>query len=184
MGRSIEAMIVATADQIARRVGSSTNLRKARMPRKAKSRTAVEVRRGSQSHHTPQVGLAQIAPWQHSRNASRLPISRPASIRVSHFRSFMKRNAIAEPREKRTTSIHVHAVGTWTYMIRCTSPMYRSAGTTKRPMNDPASRRITPATSSKYGNRLVETEGASMNAPAFCINDSVVDDAAVEQAAE
>src|SRR5688572_14540005 len=167
MGRSIEAMIVATADQIARRVGSSTNLRKARMPRKAKSRTAVEVRRGSQSHHTPQVGLAQIAPWQHSRNASRLPISRPASIRVSHFRSFMKRNAIAEPREKRTTSIHVHA-----------------AGTTKRPMNDPASRRITPATSSKYGNRLVETEGASMNAPAFCINDSVVDDAAVEQAAE
>src|SRR3954470_20758250 len=100
MGTSTYAMIVATADQIARRAGSSTNLRSARMPRKAKSRTAVVVRRGSQSHHTPHVGLAQIAPWQQRRNARTTPTSIAASIRASHFQSDLKRKMTAQMKAK------------------------------------------------------------------------------------
>ena len=55
-------MIVATADHVARLTGSSTKRRKARIPANANSNTAVVVNLGSQSHHTPHVGFAQIAP--------------------------------------------------------------------------------------------------------------------------
>src|SRR5205823_13832302 len=115
-------MIVATDDQMPRLTGSSTKRRSARMPMKAKRRTAVVVRRGSQSHHTPHVGLAQIAPWQQRRNASRTPTSIDASIRESHFQSLRKRNTTAQAKAKVMASRAFHAVGTWTYMIRCTCP--------------------------------------------------------------
>src|SRR4029079_14228605 len=91
-------MIVATADQMARLTGSSTKRRSARMPKKAKRRTAVVVRRGSQSHHTPHVGLGQIAPWQQRRKANTMPTSIEPSMRASHFQSLrkMKRTAQAK----------------------------------------------------------------------------------------
>src|SRR5687768_6052563 len=116
-------MIVATDDQMARFTGSCTALRSARMPIVAKRSTAVVVRRGSQSHQTPQVGLAQMEPWQQSRNASSVETSSPASSRESHFMLLRNRKATAHPNEKRTASIQFQAVGTCTYMIRCTSPM-------------------------------------------------------------
>src|ERR1051325_8428646 len=93
-------MIVATADHTARRIGSSTKRRSARMPRKAKRRTAVVVSRGSQSHHTPHVGFAQIAPGQQRRKQSRTPTSIDASRRASHFQSLRKRNASAAKKPK------------------------------------------------------------------------------------
>src|SRR3954453_306353 len=89
-------MIVATLDQMPRLTGSSTNLRSARMPRKAKIRTAVVVRRGSQSHHTPHVGLAQIAPWQQSRKPKTTPVSIEPSNRESHRKSLRKRKTTAQ----------------------------------------------------------------------------------------
>src|ERR1051326_470280 len=89
-------MIVATADQMPRLTGSSTKRRSARMPRKAKRRTAVVVRRGSQSHHTPHVGFAQIAPWQQSRKARTTPTSIDPSMRASHFQSLRKRKRTAQ----------------------------------------------------------------------------------------
>src|SRR5512140_826493 len=89
-------MIVATDDQMPRLTGSSTNLRSARMPRKAKRRTAVVVRRGSQSHQTPQVGFAQIAPWQQRRNARTTPTSIDPSMSASHFQSPLNRKKIAQ----------------------------------------------------------------------------------------
>src|SRR5437762_2798308 len=111
-------MIVATLDQMARFSGSSAKRRRARMPRNAKRRTAVVVRRGSQSHHTPHVGFAQIAPWQQRRNARRTPISIDASMRESHFQSLRKRKTTAQAKAKVMASNAFQAVGTWTYMIR------------------------------------------------------------------
>src|SRR2546422_6926338 len=49
MGTSTNATMQATEDQTARFTGSSTNARKARMPPKAKTITAVVVSLGSQS---------------------------------------------------------------------------------------------------------------------------------------
>ena len=86
--RTVRAVIVpdkmrgtATADQVARLTGSSTKRRNAAMPRNAISRMATVVRRGSQSHHTPHVGLAQMAPWTDSRKQSTTDISMAASSR-------------------------------------------------------------------------------------------------------
>src|SRR5689334_16384238 len=104
-------MIVATDDQIARFTGSSTKRRSERMPRKAKKSTAVVVNRGSQSHHTPHVGLAQIAPWQHMRNARSTPLSMAASMRTSHLKSPLKRKAMAQPKAKVMARRPVHADG-------------------------------------------------------------------------
>src|SRR5437763_15694307 len=108
-------MIVATADQMARLAGSSTNLRSARMPRKANSSTAVVVRRGSQSHQTPQVGLAQIAPWQQRRNPKTTPVSIEPSIRASHVKSLRKRKTTAQRQAMVSARSANHAVGQCTY---------------------------------------------------------------------
>src|SRR5436190_2897125 len=146
-------MIVATAHKIARFAGSSTKRRNARMPANEHSRTAVEVRRGSQSHHTPHVGLAQIAPWQQSRNPRSAPTSSPASMRASHLKSLVNRYATETPNVNSTASIQFQAVGTWTYMIRCTLPMKCSGGATKRPRYEPTSRKSTPSVISACGSR-------------------------------
>src|SRR3982074_2784355 len=100
MGTSANAMTQATADQTARFVGSSTNARSARIPPKAKTITAVVVSRGSQSHHTPQVGFAQIAPCIQRSAERTTPISIAASRRLSHFQELVKRNASAQRNAK------------------------------------------------------------------------------------
>ena len=71
--------MVATADQTARRAGSSAKPRRARMPTKAKTRIAMVLSRGSQAHQTPQVGLAQMLPCRQSSAPSTTPTSMPAS---------------------------------------------------------------------------------------------------------
>ena len=93
------------------------------MPPNANTMTAVVVSRGSQSHHTPQVGFAQMDPWVQSSSESTTPISMPASSRLSHFQAFVSRKQRAQTKAKVRASIAFHAVGTCTYMIRCTSPM-------------------------------------------------------------
>src|SRR5579872_362085 len=112
MGTSTEAMMVATADQTARFTGSSTNRRKARIPAKAKINTAVVVSRGSQSHQTPQVGFAQIAPWQQRRKPSSTPTSMAASIRESHLKSLVKRDTTAQTNANVKARRAFQAVGT------------------------------------------------------------------------
>src|SRR5438105_7826695 len=96
MGTSAEAMTAATADQTARFTGSSTKCRNASTPAKANTNTAVVVSLGSQSHHTPHVGFAQIAPWQQRRNPSRTPTSIEASMRASHLRSALESEITAQ----------------------------------------------------------------------------------------
>src|SRR5229473_7105307 len=108
-------MIVATLDQIPRFIGSSTKRRSARMPRNAKTSTAVVVSRGSQSHHTPHVGFAQIAPCMQSSAERTTPISIAASKRLSHFQALVKRNESAQTNAKVSASMAFQAVGTCTY---------------------------------------------------------------------
>src|SRR3981189_2392197 len=138
MGTSTKATMQATADQTARRAGSSTNARNARMPPNANTITAVVVSRGSQSHHTPQVGFAQMDPWMQSSSESTTPISMAASSRLSHFHALVSRHQRAQQKAKLRASIAFHAVGTRTYMIRSTSPMYASPGAFVRPHQEPA----------------------------------------------
>src|SRR3954464_7859256 len=111
MGTSAKATMQATEDQTARFTGSSTALRSARMPPKANSITAVVVRRGSQSHQTPQVGFAQIAPWMQSNSESTTPVSIAASRRLSHFQALVKRKDRAQTKAKVSASIAFQAVG-------------------------------------------------------------------------
>src|ERR1700674_5724545 len=96
MGTSTNATMQATADQTARLSGSSTAARSARIPPKANTITAVVVSRGSQSHQTPQVGFAQIAPCMQRRSESTTPISIAASSRLSHFQALVKRKETAQ----------------------------------------------------------------------------------------
>src|SRR6267378_8366006 len=110
MGTSAKATMQATADHTARFIGSSTKARSARMPPKANTITAVVVKRGSQSHQTPQVGLAQIAPCMQSKSERTTPISMDASSRLSHFQSLVKRKASAQANAKVSTSIAFQAV--------------------------------------------------------------------------
>src|SRR5437016_11918446 len=154
MGTSAKATMQATEDQTARLTGSSTALRNARMPPNAKTITAVVVRRGSQSHQTPQVGLAQIAPCMQSRSERTTPISIAASSRLSHFQEAVRRKATAHTNAKVSASIAFQAVGTWTYMMRCTSPMKISPGALKSPQNEPARSSAAPAAISVSGTRL------------------------------
>src|SRR5438874_4014568 len=128
MGTSTNATMQATEDQTARFAGSSTNARKARMPPNAKTITAVVVSLGSQSHHTPQVGFAQMDPCMQRSRERTTPISMAASSRLSHFHAFVKRKQTAQTKAKVSASIAFQAVGTCTYMIRCTSPMKTSPG--------------------------------------------------------
>src|SRR2546426_11421572 len=111
MGTSAKATMQATADQTARFLGSSTKARRARMPPKANTRTAVVVSRGSQSHHTPHVGLAQIAPCMQRSNERTTPISIAASSRLSHFQAVVKREKSAQTKANVSACIAVHAVG-------------------------------------------------------------------------
>src|SRR5436305_14489853 len=134
-------MIVATLDETAGLTGSSANLRRARRPRKAKSSTAVVVRRGSQSHHTPHVGLAQIAPWQQRRKPKTTPVSIEPSIRASHLNSLLKRKTTAQTKAMVSASSANHAVGTCTYMIRCVLPRNCSGGATNNRQEEPIDRR-------------------------------------------
>src|SRR5438105_14657088 len=128
MGTSTKATMQATEDQTARFTGSSTNARKARMPPKAKTITAVVGSLGSQSHQTPQVGFAQMDPCMQRSRERTTPISIPASSRLSHFPALVKRKQRAQTEEQVGASMAFQAVGTCTYMIRCTSPMKTSPG--------------------------------------------------------
>src|ERR1700687_6234958 len=145
MGTSTKATMQATADQTARLVGSVTDARRARMAPNANTMTAVVVSRGSQSHQTPQVGLAQMEPCTQRRKERTTPISTPASSLLSHFQELVSRKETAQTKEKLSASIAFHAVGTCTYMIRCTSPMKISEGALANPHQDPTSRRAAPS---------------------------------------
>src|SRR5207237_5051702 len=169
MGLSTKATMQATEDQTARFTGSSKNARKARMPPKAKTSTALVVSLGSQSHQTPQVGFAQMDPCMQRSRERTTPISIPASSRLSHFHALVKRKQRAQTKAKVSASIAFQAVGTCTYMIRCTSPMKTSPGAFAGPT------RIRPAAAPRRTRRM---RWIWPTMPA-----SVLHDAAEEQAA-
>src|SRR6266542_6995398 len=103
------------------------------MPTNAERSTATVVSRGSQSHHTPHVGLAQIAPCTERSKQRTTAISIAASSLWSHNQRLVKRKVVAQPKAYVRTSIALQAVGTCTYMIRCTLPMCSSGGEMANP---------------------------------------------------
>ncbi len=130
---------------VARRPGSGTNDLSARMPANSSISTSVVVSRTSQSQKTPQVALAQIIPCSCSSPQSTTPVSIEPVSRLSQRSLPVHSDAIAAPNANVNASIVIHADGTWTYRMRCTSPMCRSGGATNNPMYDPTSNRPIPA---------------------------------------
>ena len=59
----------------------------------------------------------------HSRIDSTTPTSIAASSRASQRPAAAHSETTAQTKAKVSASIAFQAVGTWTYMIRCTSPM-------------------------------------------------------------
>src|SRR5512140_3180709 len=90
--------------------------------------TSVDVRRGSQVHHTPHVGRAQIIPSISVRPVNAVATSAADDARRSSSSRRFQRYFIANTSTVNGASIVIHADGTWTYMIFCKSPMSRSGG--------------------------------------------------------
>src|SRR5258708_5759081 len=91
-------MIAVTADQTARRSGSSTKRRNARYPAYATSRIAAVVNRGSQAHQTPQVGRPQMEPRLIPTAPNSTPTSAEASASASVFQLFLNKYATEQPK--------------------------------------------------------------------------------------
>src|SRR5216683_563942 len=127
-GTSTKATIAVTADQTARRSGSSTKRRNARYPAYATSRIAAVVNRGSQAHQTPQVGRPQMEPRLIPTAPNSTPTSAEASASASVFQLFLNKYATEQPKFSVAARSAIQTCGTWTYMIRCTSPISRSGG--------------------------------------------------------
>src|SRR5215211_5011363 len=99
---------------------------------------AAVVSRGSQFHHTPQVGRAQIAPSSTPLAPKSTPTSAEASASASSRQLF--RNRYATDAQKLSVSARrpTHTDGTCAYMIRCTSPISRSGGAHASPSHAPS----------------------------------------------
>ena len=92
-----------------------------------------------------------LAAEQEGRGRRRLrwppPSARPISSRD------LKRKMTAQTKANVIASSAFHAVGTCTYMIRCTCPINASGGATKRPMYEPMARKTMPRPRMIHGSR-------------------------------
>src|SRR5438093_1669403 len=79
MGTSTTKITPRTAARVARREKSVSSPRSRRYPTYITNMTAVVTRRGSQVHHTPQVGFAQIEPATSASPVNSTPISAEAT---------------------------------------------------------------------------------------------------------
>src|SRR4051812_13691343 len=95
------------------------------------------VSRGSQFQYTPQVGLAQIDPSSTPMVPNTRLTSAPASASASAAHEARNRYQSDAPKFSREARSIIHTEGTWTYMMRATSPMSRSAGTHASPSQEP-----------------------------------------------
>src|SRR5512132_2741994 len=96
------------------------------------SSTAVVVRRGSHVHQVPQTGLPHSIPRTIASDVNRTPISADAAATRSHRVFLVFRYAMLAMKTTKNDRYASQAAGTWTYMIRCTSPWTASGGATTR----------------------------------------------------
>src|SRR5258708_5480561 len=90
--------------------------------------TAVVMTRGSQLHHTPHVGRAQIDPRRSVSPVNRTPISADATAIASKTGLLVQRYATLARNTTTNARYASHAFATWTYRIRTTLPMAASGG--------------------------------------------------------
>ena len=83
IGTSMTAITPSTAARVARRAKSVSRPRSSKYPTYITNMTAVVTRRGSQVHHTPQVGFAQIEPATSASPVNSTPISAEATAIAS-----------------------------------------------------------------------------------------------------
>ena len=95
MGTSIVAMIATTAAKVARRSGSSTELRSTKYAITMSMRMRYVVSRGSQLHQTPHSKRVHISPVIMVSTTNRSAISRQMREQVSNRWFFVMRNRTA-----------------------------------------------------------------------------------------
>src|SRR5688572_6349335 len=92
---------------------SSIALYKPITPRYMKSRINSVVRRGSQSHHVPHIGLPQIDPVSRVMRVNAAPIGAQAIARISHSLIRHTCAITAYTAISAYTAMLIHALGTW-----------------------------------------------------------------------
>ena len=85
----MKAIIPRTAAYLEVRSGCPPNERNMKYPTYIKNKISVVVSRGSQVHHVPQIGLAQIGPVINTSVTNNVPISAAARPSRSHFCSLL-----------------------------------------------------------------------------------------------
>src|SRR3546814_5901554 len=84
------------------------------MPRYRNSRINSVVRRGSQSHHVPHIGLPQIEPVSRVIRVNAAPIGAQAIARISHSLIRQTSAIVAYSAISANTAMLIHAAGTRT----------------------------------------------------------------------
>src|SRR5579859_7729665 len=90
--------------------------------------TAVVMSLGSQLHHTPHVGSAQMDPRTRVRPVKRTPISADATAIASNTSRLVQRYATLARNTTTNARYASHAFATWTYRMRTTLPIATSGG--------------------------------------------------------
>ena len=122
IGRSIPPTIAKMAAYRPPLSRSSTSFLSIRYPPRIKRSTLKETNRGSQVHQAPQVGLAQMDPVTRARAVNRAQIPADAWHMLSTSGSRFHKYQILPKNKTEYARVLVCARGTWTYMIRTSSP--------------------------------------------------------------
>jgi len=100
------------------RRGSSIDDCRAMNPRYRNSRISDDVRRASQTHQVPHMGLPQSEPVANDRNASSAPVGASAEAIMPDSRVLKAKPKPAQPAMTRYTNMESEAAGTCTKMMR------------------------------------------------------------------
>src|SRR2546426_12669939 len=99
-----------TAAYLARIAGSGTALRSSKYPTYRRKRNSVKVRRASQVHHVPQIGLPQMGPVVSTMAQKMVPTSADEAAKRSSRGALVEReNALARPTRIITISAQIAA---------------------------------------------------------------------------
>ena len=93
---------------------------------------ATDVKRASQTHQVPHIGLPHIEPVNNVSNANTAPIGAMDLDKMSASGCLQTIKKKEHKASKRYENKESHALGTWTYIILTAEPCTRSSGLLKR----------------------------------------------------
>src|SRR5512140_3801325 len=114
------------------------------------SRISSEVRRASQTHQVPQVGLPHSAPVHKAMKVNSAPVGASAVATIDDSRVLSTSPTPDQKPITRYRNIDIQAAGTWMKIIRYDSPCCASVGATKKLMYRPTAHSST-ASAANHG---------------------------------